>query len=251
MALSSSFNDNDRGTDTQGTVTSISRLKLGDGGDVYLLRIRPPHGFSYKAGQYVGVGFGKLAPRLYSISNAPGEDTLSIHIKRTPGEVGLFLEAVLHVGDTVTLTPAAGESVYDPADKRPILIIAGGLGFTPMKAIAEAAVRHDQNATVHFFWGTNAPAEKYMRAYFEDMADQYDNFTFHDINGIPVGQATADHFGDLSGYRIYMAGPPVMVDATLPLLLARGAQAQSIFYDTPPPRRDISPASNSNDKRPG
>jgi CDP-4-dehydro-6-deoxyglucose reductase/ferredoxin-NAD(P)+ reductase (naphthalene dioxygenase ferredoxin-specific) len=246
MGLSASFNDKDKPNGPQGTVTAITRLKTGDG-DVYLLRIRPPKDFTYKAGQYVGVGFGKLSPRLYSISNAPGEGELSVHIKRTKGEVGIYLEAVLRVGDEVGLSPAAGTSTFDPTDRRPILIIAGGLGFTPMKAIAEAAVRHDQNATVHFFWGTNKADEKYMRAYFEDMAEQYDNFTFHDINGTPVGEKAAQHFPDLSGFRIFMAGPPAMIDATLPLLRARGADDGAISYDTPPPRKNLTP---DNDNRP-
>ena len=251
MSLSASFNDDDNNASgpLQGTVTAITRLKQKEG-DIFLLRIKPPAGFTYKAGQYVSVGFGKLFPRAYSISNAPGEDALSIHIKRTPGEVGLFLDAVLHVGDTVTLSPAAGTSTFDPADKRPLLIIGGGLGFTPLKAIAEAAVRRDQRATVHFFWGTNTPDEKYMRAYFEDMDEQYDNFHFHDINGQPVGEAAANKFKDLSGYRIFMAGPPAMVDATLPLLLARGASRSAISFDTPPPRKGLPPAPDNDNKRP-
>lgn len=230
MGLTTSFHAHD----DVPTVTGITRLRPGGDAEIFLLRIRPPAGFSYKAGQYVDIGFGKLAPRSYSIANAPGEDTIEIHIKRTRGEVGLFVASVLRAGDTVTLSAAKGGSAFDPADKRPLLLIAGGVGFTPLKAIAEAALRRDPDAPVHFFWGTERADEKYMRDYFRDMADQYDGFDFHDINGTPVGAATAATFDSLADFRIYMAGPPAMIDTTLPLLLARGARADAIFYDRAP-----------------
>jgi ferredoxin-NADP reductase len=218
-----------------GTVTAITRLRSG-AHDIFLLRVRPPAGFVYRAGQYVDIGFGKLAPRSYSIANAPGEPDIEIHIKRAGGEASLFIASVLKVGDSVTVSPAQGDSTFDPAERRPVVAIAGGMGFTPMKAVVEAALRHDPDAEVHFFWGTNAPDEQYMRAYFEDMAGQYDNFRFHPVAGTPVGEAAAAHLRSLSGYRIFIAGPPPMISAVVPQLLARGADRAAISYDRLAPR---------------
>ena len=229
MALSAQFNDKDKQT---GTVTAINRIHAG-GAEIYMIRIRPPQGFSYKAGQYVEIGFGKLTPRSYSIANDPGQKDIEVHIKRAQGEASLYIASVLQVGDAVGLSDAQGGSVYDPADKRPLLIIAGGMGFTPVKAVAEAAVHRDANATVHFYWGTQAADEQYMRAHFEDMAREYDNFRFHSVSGTPVGDAVLRDMGDLSAYRIYVAGPPAMIDALVPRLMAQGAHAAAISYDTP------------------
>lgn len=233
MALSAQFNDNDKNA---GTVTSISRIQAA-GADIYLIRIRPPAGFSYKAGQYVDIGFGKLKPRSYSIANAPGENDISVHIKRAAGEASLYIASVLRVGDSVSVSEAQGSSIFDPADKRPLLIIAGGMGFTPVKAVAEAAIRHNQNAHVQFFWGAQNEHELYMRNYFEDIAENYDNFHFHPVIGTPVGDAAMKALPDLSGYRIFIAGPPAMVVSLLPRLITQGADAAAISYDahnTPP-----------------
>lgn len=233
MALSAQFNDNDR---TAGTVTAINRIRAGQA-DIYLIRIRPPAGFSYKAGQYVDIGFGKLAPRSYSIANAPGESEISVHIKRAAGEASLYIASVLRTGDTVSVSPAKGSSTFDPDDKRPLLIIAGGMGFTPVKAVAEAAVRRDQNARVNFYWGGQNAHDLYMSNYFEDMADNYDHFRFHPVVGSPVGDAALRDLPDLSGYRIFVAGPPAMVVGLIPRLIAQGADAAAISYDahnTPP-----------------
>jgi CDP-4-dehydro-6-deoxyglucose reductase/ferredoxin-NAD(P)+ reductase (naphthalene dioxygenase ferredoxin-specific) len=233
MALSAQFNDNDKNA---GTVTSINRIQAG-GAEIYLIRIRPPKGFSYKAGQYVDIGFGKLTPRSYSIANAPGEPEIVVHIKRAAGEASLFIASVLRVGDNVSVSPAKGSSTFDPNDKRPLLIIAGGMGFTPVKAVAEAAVRRNPDATVHFFWGAQNAHELYMSNYFEDMAENYDNFHFHPVTGTPVGDVAMKALPDLSGFRIFIAGPPAMVVSLLPRLITQGADAAAISYDahnTPP-----------------
>jgi ferredoxin-NADP reductase len=237
MALTGQFNKNEA---ENATVTAITRLQTGTA-EIYLLRIKPWAGFAYKAGQYVDVGFGKLNPRSYSIANAPGEDSIEIHIKRASGEASLFIASVLRVGDQVRLSAAQGDSVYDPGEKRPLLVIAGGMGFTPAKAVVEAALRHDPDADVRFFWGTNQPEELYLRDYFEDMATQYDRFHFHPVSGAPVGDAVCAHYKNLAGYRIYVAGPPPMVSAVLPQLIAAGAERAAITYDRQAPRLSAGP----------
>lgn len=237
MALTGQFNKEHA---DNATVTAITRLQAG-AHEVFLLRVKPSRGFTYKAGQYVDVGFGKLNPRSYSIANAPGEDSIEIHIKRAGGEASLFVASVLRVGDKVSLSPAQGDSIFDPGEKRPLLVIAGGMGFTPAKAVVEAALRHDPEADVRFFWGTNQPDELYMRAYFEDMAAQYDRFFFHPVSGAPVGDAVAAHFRNLAGFRIYVAGPPPMVSAVLPQLIACGAERAAITYDRQAPRHSAGP----------
>lgn len=237
MALSAAFNDRDRRT---GTVTSITRLHAG-AAEIYLIRIRPPQGFTHKAGQYVEVGFGKLNPRSYSIANDPGEGDIEIHVKRAAGEASLYIASVLQIGDSVAVSEAKGSSVFDPADTRPLLIIAGGMGFTPVKAVAEATLHHDADARVHFFWGTQTADEQYMRAHFEDLARQYDNFSFHPVTGAPVGDEALRRFPDLAGYRIFIAGPPPMVVSMIPRLIAQGADATAISYDAhnTPPAADV------------
>lgn len=233
MALGAQFNDsNDKAA---ATVTAITRLQAG-AAEIFLIRIRPPHGFTHQAGQYVDIGFGKLVPRSYSIASAPAEKEIEIHVKRAAGEASLYIASVLQVGDTVTLSPAHGHSTFDAHDTRPLLVIAGGMGLSAVKPVAEAAVHHNAAATVRLYWGTQTADEQYMRAHLEDMARQYDNFTFHAVSGAPVGDAVIRDMPDLSGYRIFVAGPPAMVAAVVPQLIARGAREEAISYDrhTPP-----------------
>lgn len=214
-------------------VKAIHRVRAG-AAEIFILRVAPPAGFAYQAGQYVEVGFGGLQPRPYSLANAPGEDALELHIKRTAGEAGLFVASILQTGDAITLSAPQGDNIFDPGETRPLLVVAGGMGLTPAKALIEAALRHNPAAAVTFFWGTRSSDEQYLRAYFEDMAAHYDGFSFHPVAGIPVGDALAGFYAapaNLSGHRIYLSGPPPMIAAILPQLQERGADPVAISYD--------------------
>lgn len=111
--------------------------------DLAVLTLRPERPLPYAAGQHVTVQSARWPRtwRPYSIANAPRPDgTLSLHVRARPGGwVSGALVRGTAPGDTVLLGPAEGAMTLAPDSRRDLLLIGGGTGLSPMKALAEAA----------------------------------------------------------------------------------------------------------------
>ena len=94
----------------------------------------------HRAGQHLDVRLtaedGYVAERAYSIASAPGEP-VSITVERlADGEVSPYLTDELRPGDELEVRgPIGGYFVWDPADGRPLLLLAGGSGIVPLRSI--------------------------------------------------------------------------------------------------------------------
>ncbi|MFG1855287.1 globin domain-containing protein [Actinomadura geliboluensis] len=111
--------------------------------DLAVLTLRPERPLPFAAGQHVSVQTARW-PRMwrpYSIANAPRPDgTLRLHVRARPGGwVSGALVRATAPGDTVLLGPAEGEMTLDPDPGRDLLLIGGGTGLAPVKALAEQA----------------------------------------------------------------------------------------------------------------
>jgi ferredoxin-NADP reductase len=105
-----------------------------------------PDGFSFKAGQFLSVRFsidGKAVSRCYSVSSAP-ESTGYLEISVTrQGLVSGMLHATVRPGSLLDVIHPAGAFVYPADDHRPITLIAGGVGITPLMSMLRHAVQAD------------------------------------------------------------------------------------------------------------
>jgi ferredoxin-NADP reductase/predicted pyridoxine 5'-phosphate oxidase superfamily flavin-nucleotide-binding protein len=105
--------------------------------------------FSFKAGQFLTIrvtpeGHGPQI-RTYTLSSAPGDAAYRISVKREPGGlVSNYLHNALSVGDLIETKAPNGAFFIDALEKRPAVLIAGGVGITPMMAMT----RHVLNETV-------------------------------------------------------------------------------------------------------
>jgi nitric oxide dioxygenase len=122
---------------------------------------RPLPGF--KAGQYITVRINDAvatAPRNYSLSDRPGQNYFRISVKREgplaatspAGIVSNFLHDQVNEGDVVELGPPCGEFTFaaDAARQRPLALLAGGSGVTPLMSMLECAVHYRVTAPIHF-----------------------------------------------------------------------------------------------------
>ncbi len=200
--------------------------------DIKIIRLRPVKPFSWLAGQHINIGFGGLAPRPYSIANAPGGNVIEIHIKRGKGDASRYVMDDLAKGEEVVFSGPEGQKVYRGDIEGPILALAGGLGIAPIRAIAEAAFSGGFAHPFTLYWSTSDAGEKYLSDYFEQLAAAHENFTFHPVTGRLT--EIIKTLGDLSDCQIYVSGPPAMIAASIPLLREKGAQAGKIGYDRHP-----------------
>lgn len=204
---------------------------------VRIIHLQPPAEtpVSWKAGQYVWLKFGTFEPRAYSIACAPGgkDGLLEFHL-RDSGAGGASTYAVkkLKAGETVRLEGPKGKSFLGEGNARPLLLIAGGLGIAPLKAVVEESLCSSVRE-IHLFWGGRHDGDLYMVDYFENLAAAHGNFRFHPVIGDPVGECAVAAFTNLKDYPVFLAGPDAMVGATVPLLLQKGAEMTHIHYDSP------------------
>ncbi len=188
------------------------------------------------AGQYIELSFAGLPPRPYSIASAPHTGILEFHVRDTQGG-GVSSHIVTHMkpGDPVTLRGPFGHAAMIPGDDAPLLLIAGGMGLSPLKALVDDALHKHHRGPISLYWGVKTPADLYLGDYFDQLQHRHAHFTFvpviEDISGETIASKVRVSLADLSSTRIYLAGSPDMIQATLPHLQAQGAKANMIHGD--------------------
>ena len=222
-----------------GTVTQLQDLTH----DVRLVRIRPEQGspLMFFAGQYADIKFGQAPVRSYSMANRPGSPELEFHIRRVPrGVTSAYVHTVLKVGETVTLEVPRGSSYLREGHGGPILCIAGGTGLAPIKSIVETALACGMSQAIHVYFGARERQDLYAVDDFRALERQYPNLAFTPvISGIPathyrrglVTDVVSHDLPDLTGWKVYVAGSPAMVDATMGMVLKRGLKVQDLHVD--------------------
>src|SRR5690606_34988319 len=123
---------------------------------------------SFKPGQYITVKVDHpttpTSPRNYSLSDRPGVGHYRISVKREPspeahapaGLISNYLHDEVQVGDALQIGPPCGEFSIDPAQvgPRPIVLIAGGIGVTPLLSMLKSLAHHRVKTPVYFIHGS-------------------------------------------------------------------------------------------------
>ncbi len=219
------------------TEAVIAGIRLGRE-DVAILTLKTARPFTWRAGQYVSLAVDGFAPRYYSIANppAPGAAHPEIHVRRA-GKGGLsdHLVSAGRAGQAIQVGGPYGDLALDEKETMPLLLVAGGLGIAPLKALAEQALLQDHPGPVTLVWGTNYTHDQYLKDAFERMAARDSRFRFISVTGAPVSEQIASLVDDFSGLRIYLGGPPDMIVATKSLLDNKKVRSDRIHHDPLPP----------------
>ena len=127
---------------------------------------------------------------------------------------------------------------------KPIIFVAGGTGFAPIKAMIEHALHHrvDQRRPMVLYWGVRAKRDLYLPDLPGKWQRESANFTFIPVLSDPTGddawagrtgfvhQAVLDDFADLSGYQVYACGGPAMIDIARKSFVETRALPADAFY---------------------
>ena len=212
--------------------------------DIRILRLEAEGGdrFRFAAGQYAAVGFGDLPPRDFSMASRPEEPALEFHV-RCLGDEGAsgYVAQRLALGERVTVEGPYGEAWLRQDHTGPILAIAGGSGLAPMKSIVETALASRARRQVHLYFGVRDEPDLYLEAHFRALEARHAGFRFVPVLSDPsaptarrsglVGEAVAADFAGFAGFKAYLAGPPVMVEAATSMLLDRGLAQADLHAD--------------------
>ncbi len=225
--------------------TRVEKMeKLAD--DVMALWLKLPSNerLQFLPGQYIDFLLKDGKRRSFSLANAPEEDALlELHIRHVPG--GFFTEQVfstMKVKDIVRIKGPQGSFFLRESDK-PIIFLAGGTGFAPIKSILSHAFHHGIDRQMVLYWGAKSLADLYLPALPGQWQQAHDNFTFIPVLSEPkptdnwpgrtgfVHQAILADFADLSGYEVYACGAPPMIEAAKRDFMAKGLPEDAFFSD--------------------
>ena len=150
--------------------------------DVIEIHLRLPANerLQFWAGQYIDILLKDGKKRSYSLANAPHDDAvLQLHIRHVPG--GLFTEQVFStqkVRDILRFNGPHGTFYLREDSKKPMILLAGGTGFAPIKAIVEHAIAEQCERPMFIYWGAKARVDLYQNALPEKWAAEPISATF-------------------------------------------------------------------------
>jgi NAD(P)H-flavin reductase/hemoglobin-like flavoprotein len=202
--------------------------------DVAVLQVRTKEPLEYAPGQAVSVETD-LRPRLwrwYSPANAPRPDgLLELHVKaRDGGPVSTALVRLARVGDALRLGPPVGHLALDTDSDRDLLLVGGGTGLAPLKALVDQVARQGPPRRVDLFVGVRTEDEGYDQADLRRLEQEHGWLTV--TTAVSQEKSSALERGDIADVVLrhgpwtsrdaYVAGNPAMVEDTVVRLHQHG-----------------------------
>ena len=195
--------------------------------DVMALQLELPMGerLCFAAGQYISLLPKDQKPRNFSLANAPHNgEFLELHIRKVEG--GAFTQYVFNEmkeRDILRFKGPLGEFRLCEDTDKPVIFVADGTGFAPVKSMIEHALNIGLQRSMHLYWGGHRPADLYMLEEARQWESSGIKFTPVLSAALPeddwqgrtglVHQAVLNDFNDLSAHEIYACGTPSMVEA--------------------------------------
>ncbi|HVT35805.1 MAG TPA: 2Fe-2S iron-sulfur cluster-binding protein [Nevskiaceae bacterium] len=203
--------------------------------------------FRFLPGQYIDFLLDGGRRRSFSIANAPAPDlsgeVLELHLRVTPQ--GRFARWVLEEMPARAILQFEGPlgAFYVREDSaRPLLFVAGGTGFAPIKAMIERQLALGSARPMHLYWGARSRRDLYLHDLAAEWAAQHARLRYTPVLSEPdegwtgergmVHEAVLRAQPDLRGYEAYLSGPPVMVRTGKLAFAAAGLDSDHLYYDS-------------------
>lgn len=200
--------------------------------DVAIVKVQLPasEALRYHAGQYIDVLLRDGTRRSYSMANAPhtqgDKPWIELHIRHLPG--GVFSDqvfATLKAKDILRLEGPFGSFFLREESPKPIVLLASGTGFAPIKAMLEQIQFKGSTRPVTLYWGCRTRADLYLHEWAVEATQNIASLRYVPVlsealasdgwsgrTGL-VHQAVMEDIPDLSGHQVYACGAPVMVES--------------------------------------
>ena len=229
-------------------VSSLERASS----DVIVMRLQLPAAdtFQYHAGQYVEFLLRDGDRRSYSMATAPHAQAtapqLELHLRHMPG--GKFTDHVfgaMKEKEILRVEGPFGSFFLREDSKKPMILLASGTGFAPIKALIERMQHQKIRRPAALYWGGRRPRDLYMDGWIRERLADLPQLYYVPVvsDALPedewtgrtglVHQAVLDDFADLSGFQVYACGAPIVVDSARTAYgEQRGLPAEEFFADS-------------------
>ena len=218
---------------------------------------------AFKPGQYLTFrltipGRDKPVIRCYSLSDGPRSDRYRVSIKRVgsppdtpsapPGLISNYFHEQLSEGDILDAQAPRGQFFLEAEHERPVVLIAGGVGVTPLLSMVNSIVATRSQREVLFFYGVRNRREHAFREVLNDVvakhanirlvvaysnptaADEtYEGRDYHHTGRVDIGLIKS--YLQSTNYQFYICGPPAMMESLNKQLLRWGVAEQDIHSE--------------------
>jgi CDP-4-dehydro-6-deoxyglucose reductase, E3 len=209
--------------------------------DVLLATLQPGAPFRYLPGQYLEFVMPDGKRRPFSIANAPRADgSLDLHVRKVAG--GGFTQMLFEhsaLGQEFLLDAPHGTFVPRNHSDRPMLLVAGGTGFAPIKALLEHFCASASPRRMHLYWGAREANDYYLLdaiPAWQAVGLQFTRVLSEqasiDTRYGALHEAVLEDYPQLGDFDVYMSGPPAMISAARAGFLAAGLPEDRLYYDS-------------------
>ncbi len=213
--------------------------------DVVRLYLKLPEGqrLQYFAGQYLDFILRDGRKRAFSIANAPHDDALiELHLRHVPrGEFTDYVFDSMKEKTILRIQAPLGTFFLREESQRPLILMGGGTGFAPLKGMIEHTFHAGIDRPIHLYWGVRSRRDLYLPDLPLAWTREHANFNYTPVLSEPdpdwtgrrgfVHEAVVEDYPDMSGFDVYMSGPPVMVEAGRVAFESRGLSRERMFSD--------------------
>ena len=212
--------------------------------DVMLLELKLPANerLQFLAGQYVDLLIRGGVRRSFSMANAPHDDAfLQLHLRDYGGPFSQHVFNAMKEKDVIRFEGPFGTFFLREESTKPIVLLASGTGFAPIKAIVEHALHTGMKRPMILYWGCRVRADLYMNdlaerwqqegklRYVPVLSDAPASDNWSGRTGF-VHRAVMEDLPDLSGHQVYACGAPVMVDSARRDFIAKCRLPEDDFF---------------------
>ncbi len=221
--------------------------------DVAIVKLQLPANdkFEYLAGQYIDILLKDGKRRSYSMASAPqANNVVELHIRHTPG--GAFTDAIFGSGtpsanavkekDILRFEGPQGTFFLREDSTKPMIMLASGTGFAPIKAVIEYAASKNSQRPIVLYWGGRRPHDLYQSELARQWEKSLPSFRYVPVvsDALPedgwtgrtgfVHRAVMEDFPDLSGHQVYACGAPIVVQSAQQDFVANCGLASEEFF---------------------
>jgi aquacobalamin reductase/NAD(P)H-flavin reductase len=211
--------------------------------DVYKIILTCSEPLQYQAGQYCMIVMGEGDCRPFSIASSPSESNkIELHIGAVPANAYAWdVLSVMRETGLTTAQIAHGDAFLQPTSQ-PIVLIAGGTGYSYAKSIIHECVAQQLTQDIHLYWGAKSLEQIYEADELSALASQHANIHFHPVlehgakdwqgkTGLVHQAVLTDIADEIADYQIYIAGPFAMAKVARDDFAAAGLPSDALFGD--------------------
>ncbi|MBI4192493.1 MAG: CDP-6-deoxy-delta-3,4-glucoseen reductase [Betaproteobacteria bacterium] len=205
----------------------VQKMRRAAAGIMVLhLKLPASERLQFLAGQYIDVLLKDGTRRSFSLANAPHDDEfLQLHLRNYGGPFSRHVFTRMKERDILRFEGPLGTFFLREDGDKPVILLASGTGFAPIKAIVEHEFRTHDPRPIVLYWGGRVRADLYMHELPERWAHEHSNFQYVPVLSEPlasdkwngrtglVHEAAMKDIPDMSGCEVYACGVPVMVEA--------------------------------------